>query len=293
PHHEFETREISYDFELIYALGSNLGITDPRALLQLIEACEQNSIDAISTGVVLAWATEAYERDLITPQDTLGIPLQWNNAKSYLKAIDFIVQMPNEFYAALARGVEYASAKYGGQDFAMALGGNEVAGYHTGPASIVGQLVGVRHSHLDNGGYSIDQKAAKKYMDPEKMVDTIIKEDNSRGVFNSLIACLFAREVYTTENIIAALEAVGIKKTEEELDDLGRRIFEEKYRFKQREGFDLSKQRIPARFYKTISTLGMVTPETVDAMVKLYCERRKLGVCLPGAPSATPTSAMD
>jgi len=26
----------------------------------------------------------------------------------------------------------------------MTLGGNEVSGYHTGPASIVGQLVGVR-----------------------------------------------------------------------------------------------------------------------------------------------------
>ncbi len=108
----------------------------------------------------------------------------------------------------------------------MALGRNEVSGYHTGPASIVGQLVGVRHSHLDNGGYGIDQKAAKKPMDAETMVDEIIKEDNSRGVFNSLVGCLFARGVYTEENIIDSLGAVGIVKTKEDLQELGKRIFD-------------------------------------------------------------------
>jgi aldehyde:ferredoxin oxidoreductase len=41
--------------------------------------------------------------------------------------------------------------------------------------------VGIRHSHLDNIGYSVDQKAAKKPMDPEKMVNELTKEDDSRG----------------------------------------------------------------------------------------------------------------
>ena len=38
--------------------------------------------------------------------------------------------------------MDYATKKYGGMEGAMAIGGNEVSGYHTGPASIVGQLVG-------------------------------------------------------------------------------------------------------------------------------------------------------
>jgi len=273
-HHEFEVRKISYDFELIYSLGTNLGVKTPEGLLELIEACERWGLDAISAGVVLGWATEAYERDLVTPQETLGVPLQWNNVKGYLKALENIVHKPNEFYSALARGVEYASQRYGGQDFAMALGKNEVAGYHTGPASIVGQTVGVRHSHLDNAGYSIDQKAAKKQLDPSAMVDQIIKEDDSRGVFNSLVGCLFARGVYSEDNIVDALASVGISKTKEELGVLGQRIFEEKYRFKRREGFDLAGQRIPRRFYETVSTLGVVERETVEEMLRLYRQRR-------------------
>jgi len=274
PHHEFEIRKISYDYEPIYSLGSNLGVASADGVLQLINAVEGLGLDAMSAGVVLGWATEAYERDLITPQETLGIPLQWNNVKSYLKALENIVKAPNEFYAALGNGVDFASRRYGGREFAMALGGNEVSGYHTGPASIVGQLVGVRHSHLDNAGYSIDQKAAKKQMDPEQMVDEIIKEDNSRGVFNSLVGCLFARGVYTEENIIEALGAVGIERSKDDLQILGKKIFEEKYRFKAGEGFDLSAARVPNRFYETISTLGKVSPETVKEMLSLYKSKR-------------------
>ena len=273
-HHEFEVRKVSYDYEPIYSLGSNLGIESAEGILQLIDVCERMGLDVMSAGVVLSWATEALEKGLITTRETLDVPMQWNNVDGYSRALENIVNGSNEFYRALARGVDYAAEKYGGRDFAMALGKNEVSGYHTGPASIVGQLVGVRHSHLDNGGYAIDQKAVKKPMDAEMMVDEIIKEDNSRGVFNSLVGCLFARGVYTEENIIDSLGAVGIVKTGEELQDLGKRIFDEKYKFKVQEGFDLAQARVPKRFYETVSAQGMVTPETVEEMLRLYRKKR-------------------
>ena len=273
-HHEFEVRKVSYDYEPIYSLGSNLGVGSADGVLQLIDVCERLGLDVMSAGVVLSWATEALEKGLITGKDTMEVPLQWNGVEGYTRALENIARAPNEFYAALARGVDYAAKKYGGVEYAMALGGNEVSGYHTGPASIVGQLVGVRHSHLDNGGYAIDQKAVKKPMDAETMVDEIIKEDNSRGVFNSLVGCLFARGVYTEDNIIDSLGAVGIVKTKEDLQELGKRIFEEKYKFKVQEGFDLSSARIPKRFYETVSSAGLVTPETVEEMLRLYRKKR-------------------
>jgi len=272
--HEFEIRKISYDFELLYALGSNLGVSSAEGVLELIEACERQGLDAISTGVVLAWATEALDQGLVTLQETLGVSLRWNDVPSYLKAIENIIRMENEFYAALAQGVVFASERYGGGEFAMALGKNEVPGYHTGPASVVGLTVGVRHSHLDNAGYSIDQRALKKSLTPEEMVDAIIREDDSRGVYNSLVGCLFARGVYTPKNILEALGSVGIEKTEGELEELGRRIFDEKYRFKRREGFDLAEARIPRRFYETVSAVGMIDPETIEEMMRIYRKRR-------------------
>lgn len=273
-HHEFEVRKVSYDYEPIYSLGSNLGVGSAEGILQLIDVCERLGLDVMSAGVVLSWATEALEKGLITSKETLDVTLQWNGVDGYTRALENIVKAPNEFYGALARGVDYAAKKYGGLDYAMALGGNEVSGYHTGPASIVGQLVGVRHSHLDNAGYAVDQKAVKKPMDAEMMVDELIKEDNSRGVFNSLVGCLFARGVYTEENIIDSLGTVGIVKTKDDLMELGKRIFEEKYKFKVQEGFDLSKVRVPRRFYETVSAAGLVTPETVEEMLRIYRKKR-------------------
>ncbi|MGV8127549.1 MAG: aldehyde ferredoxin oxidoreductase family protein [Methanothrix sp.] len=273
-HHEFEVRRVSYDYEPIYSLGSNLGVKTAEGILQLIDACERLGLDVMSAGVVLSWATEALEKKLITEKETMGVPLQWNEVEGYAKALNLMVRAPNEFYASLGRGAEYAAKKYGGLEYAMTLGGNEVSGYHTGPASIVGQLVGVRHSHLDNAGYSIDQKALKKPMDLETVVEEIIKEDNSRGVFNSLVGCLFARGVYSEENIIDSLEAVGIVKSKDDLQDLGHRIFQEKYKFKVQEGFDLSAARVPRRFFETVSASGMVTAEMVQEMLGIYRKKR-------------------
>lgn len=273
-HHEFEVRRVSYDYEPIYSLGSNLGVKTAEGILQLIDACERLGLDVMSAGVVLSWATEALEKKLITEKETMGVPLQWNEVEGYAKALNLMVRAPNEFYASLGRGAEYAAKKYGGLEYAMTLGGNEVSGYHTGPASIVGQLVGVRHSHLDNAGYGIDQKALKKPMDLETVVEEIIKEDNSRGVFNSLVACLFARGVYSEENIIDSLGAVGIIKSKDDLESLGERIFQEKYKFKVQEGFDLSAARVPRRFFETVSASGMVTAEMVQEMLGIYRKKR-------------------
>mgnify|MGYP001128723113 FL=1 len=273
-HHEFEVRRVSYDYEPIYSLGSNLGVKTAEGILQLIDACERLGLDVMSAGVVLSWATEALEKGLITEKETMGVPLQWNEVEGYAKALNLMVRAPNEFYASLGRGAEYAAKKHGGLEYAMTLGGNEVSGYHTGPASIVGQLVGSRHSHLDNAGYGIDQKALKKPMDLETMVEEIIKEDNSRGVFNSLVACLFARGVYSEENIIDSLGAVGIIKSKDDLESLGERIFQEKYKFKVQEGFDLSAARVPRRFFETVSASGMVTAEMVQEMLGIYRKKR-------------------
>jgi aldehyde:ferredoxin oxidoreductase len=274
--HEFEIAHISYDYELIYALGSNLGVGNPEDVLILIDRCEMHGLDAMSTGVLLAWATEMYERDLITPRDTLGIALRWGDTRSYLKFIDKIVESPSEFYKTLALGTEAAAKKYGGLDFAMTLGGSEVAGYHTGPASIVGQIFGVRHSHLDNAGYSVDQKASAGGLTPEQMVDKLIYEDNWRGVATSLVICLFARGVYGEQTIVDALASVGIHKTREELKQLGEEIYNLKYAFKKREGFEPRRVRIPKRFYETVSQLGVISEDTVKEMMELYIKKRKI-----------------
>ena len=272
--HEYEVKHISYDYELIYALGTNLGVLTPEGVLELIDRCEQYGVDIISMGVVLGWATEMSMQKRFTAEETKGVSLKWGNVKNYLLAIDLIIESPNEFYSALAKGVVFASKKYGGEEFAIQAGGLEIPGYHTGIGNLVGLSVGVRHSHLDNGGYSIDQKAFKDNMSDEDIVDKLIFEDDIRGVLTSLVICLFSRGVYTYDAIIEALAAVGIKRSEEELIELGRDIFMKKYELKRKFGFDLDDVTFPSRFFETASTNGMIDEARVQNVLSMYKKKR-------------------
>ena len=53
-------------------------------------------------------------------KETMGIRLYWGNYQSYMKAINNIVDRPNDFLHALAKGVDYAASQYGGKDFTLA-----------------------------------------------------------------------------------------------------------------------------------------------------------------------------
>jgi aldehyde:ferredoxin oxidoreductase len=227
-------------------------------------------------GVVLAWATEMQQRGMISANETMGLELSWGDKAAYLKAIDLVVKPPNDFYAALGKGVVYASKKYGGQEFAVQLGGLEIPGYHTGLGNMLGLTVGFRHSHLDNAGYSADQASFNHQLSDEKIVDNIIEEEDRRSVLNCMVSCLFARNVYTFENIIEALKSLGIEKTEEELKELGRDIFRKKYELKKKFGFKFEQITLPKRFFETVSTTGKIEEERVRKAIELY--RWKRGV---------------
>jgi len=228
--HEYETIDVGYDYELIFALGTFLGLNNPEHILELIEEVEITGLDAMSAGVALGWATEALEKGVISEEETL-VPLKFGSHKEYLAAVHHIAHVRNEFYKNLGMGVKHASEVYGGRDYAMHIAGNEMPGYHTGYGSLVGVAVGARHSHLDNGGYSIDQEM--KPLDIDEIVETLLKEEIERCMLNSLVICLFARKVYGRETIIDAFKAIGVEMTDDELDAVAKRIYASKLRIKQ------------------------------------------------------------
>lgn len=248
----FKTSMIGYDFEPIYALGSMLGGTEVPGFLKLMDTIEAVGVDVMSAGVILAWVTEAFERKLIAAKETEGLIPAWGDYKTYGKIVHKIVEQPNDFYSALAHGVEVAAQKYGGLDFALAFGKNEMPGYHTGPAAHLGFLSGARHSHLDNAGYSLDQKTKPdEKMDPKKVATDLVKEEAWRQILSSIVICFFARKVYSPEIVSEALKTAGFDISMEELKILGKKIYQQKYAFKSREGFTLDNIRIPKRIFET------------------------------------------
>jgi aldehyde:ferredoxin oxidoreductase len=268
--HEYEAISVSYDYELIYALGTFLGIKSSDEILAIIEEVEEYGLDAMSTGVCLGWATEALENGYITLEDTI-VDLKFGNSEGYIKAIEYISTRVNNFYSILGRGSRYASLKYGGVNFAMHVAGNEMAGYHTGYGSLVGAAVGARHSHLCNSGYGLDQSL--KEFDEDVMIDKLFEEECERCMTNSLIMCLFARRIYDRQTILEALKSIGWELTNDDLTAIGKRIYQVKLQIKNALGFQQKGVKLPRRFFETPSMHGTLDEETVYRMIKKYAQK--------------------
>lgn len=265
--HDYESVSVSYDYELIFALGSFLGIKSTDEILQLIESVEELGLDAMSTGVVLGWATEAYMEKLISEVETI-VPLEFGNAMNYIKATEYLANKENDFYKILAQGSHKASAHYGGGEFAMTFAKNEMPGYHTGYGALVGAVVGARHSHLCNGGYSIDQSI--KEIDKTAIVEGLFAEEKERCMLNSLAICLFARKVYDRKTILGALNAIGYQLTDEDLTAFADRIYATKLRIKKQMGFKLKDVKLPKRFFETPGLWGKLDEAVAYELIEMY-----------------------
>ena len=258
--HEYETLNTAYDYELIATLGAYLGISDSDAILELIDAVEDYGLDAVASGICLAYATECYQKGIVTKEQTIT-ELSFGDKAGYLLAIKNMAARANDFYSALSDGVYVASSKFGGRDFAVSIAKNEMPAYHTGYGAIVGYACGARHSHLCNGGYSYDQSHGK--LDKEQFVNDLFEEETKRCVLNSLIICLFARNVYDNETIIKALDAIGITGyTDEMLDELGKKIYKVKLQIKEKLGFKLTEVQLSKRVFET-PAMGEMLDETI------------------------------
>jgi len=258
----FKTTSVGYDFEIIFALGTMLGIHDPNDMFILTEDVEKYCIDAMSSGVIMAWVTEMMEKKLISTKETAGLEVSWGDLETYRKLLKNIVKQINPFYKALGKGVIYASEQYGGKEFALAYNKNEMPGYHTGPAAHLGYLVGARHSHLCNAGYSIDQtKLMDNDLAPEKVIDMLIEEESYRQILSSMVVCFFARGIYNYDILTKGLNVLGFDADEAKLKQIGREIHAEKFKFKFREGFSFDKINIPTRIFETPDPTGKLTKE--------------------------------
>ncbi len=271
----YKTSMIGYDYEPIFAVGSLLGISSSTGILQLMEEVENQGLDVMSTGVALAWATEALERGLISQRETDGLHLAFGDPAAYCEAIPRLVRQPTPFYRALARGVDHAASVYGGEAFALAFGANETPGYHTGPAAVLGFLTGARHSHLDSAGYSLDQKATGggDSLTEAQIVEELLSEERWRQVLSSLVVCFFARGLYTPQVVADALNTIGIETTPKRLASLGREILDAKHAYKAQEGFDAASLRIPARTLETESPLGKLDEAFLRRALSLFSQR--------------------
>jgi aldehyde:ferredoxin oxidoreductase len=267
--HRYFFRQVSYDHEPIFAVGAMLGVTNCFQVLQLIDMTEKMGLDVMSAGVALAWAVEAREKGVISEQETI-VPLKFGDTPNLETALLHLGKGTNDFYRLLARGAGAAAAHYGGQDYACVLG-QEMAGYATGEVFFVSQALGFRHSHLDSGGYSYDQKHEDR--DVEQALNFLVKDEEGRALLTSMVSCLFAREIYKEELLADCLTALGYGTMAAQLPELARRIQRLRWQTRLATGYDPARVKIPKRFTEIKTWKGPLNQEYMEALRMSYARR--------------------
>ncbi len=261
-------RQVNYDHEPIFSVGSMLSVTDCFAVLALIDISEKMGLDVMSAGVALAWATEATEKGIISEKETI-VKLSFGDSEAYKQAMVHLGHDVNEFYRTLGQGTLKAAEHYGGKDFACVLG-QEMAGYATGEVFFTSQALGLRHSHLDSSGYSFDQK--EKTKDPVKAVDFLVKDEQGRAFLTSMVACLFARGVYTEALQADCLKSVGYNALAESIGPVSRNIQKLRWKVRFATGYRPEDVVIPKRFLEITTSKGPMDGAYIAGLKDQYAK---------------------
>jgi len=262
------------------------------------ELCNKYSLDTISTGVVIAFAMECYEKGLITQADTDGLELTWGNGEAIVQLVEKIARREG-IGDLLAEGVKRAAEKIGGgaEEFAIHIKGQEVPMHE--PRGKTG--VGLAYATSNRGACHLQAEHDDFFEDPnwlfpeiglDKTIDRLdMGRDKARMVkvlgdfkalLDSLSACMYASwpeggvRLETIRDIVAS--ATGWDVTLGELMTVGERAFNLCRAFNVREGVSRKDDVLPARLMEPLPEglyKGKAIPkDDFERMLDYYYEFR-------------------
>ena len=125
------------EYETVIDLGALCGLTDPEALMYLSNLCNILGLDTISTGSVIAFAMDLYDRKILSREETDGIDLAWGDAGAMEKIMNKIARREG-IGDILADGVFRAAQRIGGdaEKYAYHVKGVEL--YGSDPRGMMG-----------------------------------------------------------------------------------------------------------------------------------------------------------
>jgi aldehyde:ferredoxin oxidoreductase len=282
------------EYEPTMAFGSNCGVDRLDAIIKAIELCDMYGVDAISTGMIIGFAMECYERGLINAEDTGGLELRFGNAEAMVEMVRKIA-FRQDVGNILAEGVKRAAQAigHGAEAFACHIKGVELTGYDIRglKTAALGYAVSRRGAdHQRHGSYGPDLDGRVDRFKADKARGKIVASDeDSYAVFDSMILCKFSRGVWSGYDEIAKVYTLvtGIQCTGAEMRQAGERINNLARLYNIREGLTRADDTLPPRIMNDpipsgVSKGSRVTKEELDILLDGYYEAR--GWTLEGVP---------
>ena len=250
------------EYEAIGMFGSNCLIDDLNVIFKAQELCNKYGLDSISAGSLMSFCIEAYERNLISTEDTGGLEMTWGNGDAIIKMLKKVAYR-EDIGKLLGEGIVKASEEIGGNssEFAIHVKGLDVPahdprakvslalGYATSPRGAC-HVAGFTHnleyaSALPDLGYpeTLDRFETKG---KAKMVADM---QDLMSLFDSLHLCKFTLFAgMSVEPLLKCLNLItGWHITKEEFLKTGERIFNLKRLYDVREGISRKDDTLPQR----------------------------------------------
>ena len=144
------------EYETLAAFGALLLNDNLESIVKADQLCNRYGLDTISTGAVIALALEAYEKGLLTDEDTGGLELEWGNAETIVQLVEQIARRQG-LGDVLADGVRAAAKKLGPQAEEMAIHAKGLAIAMHDPRAFVDMAV--NYATANRGGCHLESLA--------------------------------------------------------------------------------------------------------------------------------------
>ena len=284
------------EYEPTMAFGSCCGVDRLDAIIKSVELCNIYGVDAISTGMVIAFAMDCYEKGIINSKDTGGLDLNFGNAEAMVEMVSRIA-LRKDIGSVLADGVKVASEKIGkgSEALAVQIKGVELTGYDIRglKTAALGFAVSRRGAdHQRHGAYGPDLGGQVDRFKADKTRGRLVADaEDLYVIFDSIILCKFSRGIWKGYDDIAKLYTLvtGIPCTAADLQMVADRINQLSRIYNIREGLTRADDNVPPRIMNDpipsgVSKGAHVTQEDLDILLDGYYEAR--GWTQSGVPKA-------
>jgi len=262
------------EYETLCGFGAQLLVDDVKSIFMVNELLNRAGIDTISCATTINWAFEAFDKGILTEEDTGGLALTWGNHEAVVALVKKIVAGQG-IGAILCNGVKRSAEYFGDTERAA-------------PMHVHGQELPMHDSRSPNGGLDLgvgyeteptpgrhtstfagwDQylktdrpkntlfdrfRLKSRYEKPvdddhEKQGERLCGASCAEDIINGAGLCNFAFYLGPVPPLVEWLNATtGWRKTYQEYLLIGQRIKTVRHAFNIREGIDVANMRMPER----------------------------------------------
>lgn len=278
------------EYETVGMLGGNCGIASLEAVAYANLLCDKLGLDTISTGNVIGFAMECYERGILDKSDTDGLELTFGDWGAQIELIKRIAYREG-FGDVLAEGVMRAAARIGNGagDLAVQMKGMEAPAW--GPRGSPGMGLALATSdrgcdHQRAWPIAYETGSAWPFGGPldrltlEGKARVVKWEQDHLAALYSLVVCEFSRSAISNDTYAKLVStATGWDMDYARLLQYGERIWNIVRLFNVRQGIGRAQDALLPKRFKEPLPSGPVkghrfTDEEFSRMLDNYYEER-------------------